>query len=64
MPNLKSDAKGKAKLSVELDTITLGSGPASIIGRGVIVHANPDDYTSQPVGNAGARLACGVIKLN
>jgi Cu-Zn family superoxide dismutase len=64
LPNLKSDAKGKAKLSVELDTITLGSGPASIIGRGVIVHANPDDYTSQPVGNAGPRLACGVIKLN
>jgi Cu-Zn family superoxide dismutase len=64
MPNLKSDAKGKAKLSVDLDIITLKPGPASIIGRGVIVHAQPDDYTSQPVGNAGARLACGVIKLN
>jgi Cu-Zn family superoxide dismutase len=64
LPNLKSDAKGKAKLSVELDVISLSPGPASIIGRGVIVHANPDDYTSQPVGNAGARLACGVIKLN
>jgi Cu-Zn family superoxide dismutase len=64
MPNLKSDAKGKAKLSVDLDIITLKSGPASIVGRGVIVHAQPDDYTSQPVGNAGARLACGVIKLN
>jgi Cu-Zn family superoxide dismutase len=64
MPNLKADAKGRAKLSVDLGTITLQSGPASIIGRGVIVHAQPDDYTSQPVGNAGARLACGVIKLN
>jgi Cu-Zn family superoxide dismutase len=64
LPNLKSDAKGKAKLSVDLDIITLKSGPASIVGRGVIVHAQPDDYTSQPVGNAGARLACGVIKLN
>jgi Cu-Zn family superoxide dismutase len=64
MPNLKSDAKGKAKLTVDLDIITLASGPASIIGRGVIVHADPDDYRTQPTGNAGARLACGVIKAN
>lgn len=64
MPNLKSDAKGKAKLSLELDIITLKPGPASIIGRGVIVHAQPDDYATQPTGNAGARLACGVIRAN
>jgi Cu-Zn family superoxide dismutase len=64
LPNLKSDAKGKAKLSVDLDIISLSPGPASIIGRGVIVHAQPDDYATQPTGNAGARLACGVIKLN
>ncbi len=64
MPNLKSDAKGRAHLTVDLDTITLTPGPAGIVGRGVIVHAQPDDYTSQPVGNAGARLACGVIKAN
>jgi Cu-Zn family superoxide dismutase len=64
MPNLKSDAKGKAKLTVDLDIITLASGPASIIGRGVIVHADADDYKTQPTGNAGARLACGVIKAN
>jgi Cu-Zn family superoxide dismutase len=37
-------------------------GPNSVIGRGLIVHAQPDDYKSQPVGNAGARLACGVIQ--
>jgi len=64
MPSLKSDAKGRAKLSVDLDIITLTPGPASIIGRGVIVHADPDDYKTQPTGNAGARLACGVIKAN
>ena len=64
MPNLKADAKGRARLTVDLDVITVAPGPASVIGRGVIVHANPDDYASQPVGNAGARLACGVIKAN
>ena len=64
MPNLKSDAKGKAKLTVDLDIISLTRGPASIIGRGVIIHADPDDYRTQPTGNAGARIACGVIKAN
>jgi Cu-Zn family superoxide dismutase len=64
MPNLKSDAKGKAKLTVDLDIITLTRGPAGIVGRGVIIHADPDDYRTQPTGNAGARLACGVIKVN
>ena len=64
MPNLKSDAKGKAKLTEDLDLITIARGPASIIGRGVVVHADPDDYRTQPTGNAGARIACGVIKAN
>ena len=64
LPNLKADAKGRATLSVELDVITVTPGPASIVGRGIIVHAQPDDYTSQPVGNAGARMACGVIKAS
>jgi Cu-Zn family superoxide dismutase len=40
----------------------LKPGPGNIIGRGIIVHAQPDDYTTQPTGNAGARIACGVIQ--
>lgn len=39
-------------------------GPNSIVGKGVIVHADPDDLTSQPSGNAGARVACGVIEMD
>jgi Cu-Zn family superoxide dismutase len=38
------------------------SGPDGLIGRGLVVHANADDLKSQPSGNAGARVACGVIE--
>jgi superoxide dismutase, Cu-Zn family len=62
MPSLKADAKGRAHLQADLVVVTLAPGPASIIGRAVIVHAGPDDYATQPAGNSGARLACGVIK--
>jgi Cu-Zn family superoxide dismutase len=62
LPALNADKAGRAKLDVQLDIITVGPGPASIIGRGLIVHADPDDYKTQPTGNAGARIACGVIR--
>ena len=62
MPNLKSDKSGRAKMEVDLDIITVSAGPTSVVGRGLIVHAAPDDYRTQPTGNAGGRIACGVIK--
>ena len=62
MPNLKADANGNASGTVELDMLTVTDGPGSVVGRGVIVHLQPDDYRSQPVGNAGARMACGVVR--
>jgi len=61
LPNLRADAYGVATFSVETDGITIGSGATDIIGKGLIVHRDPDDYKSQPVGNAGPRLACAVI---
>ena len=64
MPNLKADSYGNASMTAELDIITISEGPTSVVGRGLIVHANPDDYKSQPVGNAGARMACAVIQKN
>jgi Cu-Zn family superoxide dismutase len=62
LPSLKANKAGRAKVDIELDTITLTPGPGNIIGRGLIVHADPDDYKTQPTGNSGARLACGVIQ--
>ena len=62
LPSLKANKEGRAKVDLELDVITVAPGPASIIGRGLIVHADPDDFRTQPTGNAGARIACGVIR--
>ena len=62
LPSLKADASGRGMVDAMLDRITVGPGPGSVVGRGLIVHADPDDFKTQPTGNAGARIACGVIK--
>ncbi len=61
MPALKADAQGAAKVTFELDRMTVAAGPTSIVGKGLIVHRDPDDYKTQPTGNAGPRIACAVI---
>jgi Cu-Zn family superoxide dismutase len=43
--------------------ITLADGPTSIAGKGFIVHEKKDDFKTQPTGNAGGRVACGVITV-
>jgi len=61
MPNLRADASGTARVTWETDLLSVGSGSADVIGRSVVIHRDPDDYASQPAGNSGPRLSCGVI---
>lgn len=58
--NITADANGVAKLTLE-DSGVRFSGPTSVLGRGVVVHEKADDLKTQPSGDAGARLAVGVI---
>ncbi|KQQ45080.1 superoxide dismutase [Duganella sp. Leaf126] len=63
--NITADANGVAMLdvTVPLSQLTLTEGsPVNALNRGVIVHTAPDDLKTQPTGNAGGRLACGVIR--
>jgi Cu-Zn family superoxide dismutase len=59
--SLQADARGVATFSFESTTLKVGEGMNDVIGHGLIVHRDPDDFTTQPTGNSGARIACGVI---
>jgi superoxide dismutase, Cu-Zn family len=61
MPSLKADASGVAKVSFLVPGTVTGSGAADFVGKAVVVHADRDDYATQPSGNSGARIGCGVI---
>jgi Cu-Zn family superoxide dismutase len=62
LPSLRADANGMARFSVEDHAISLTPGAAnSVVGRALVVHRDPDDFTTQPAGNSGPRIACAVI---
>lgn len=60
--NIKADKSGRAFVEITKKPATLGTGPSSFLGRSFIVHGGPDDLTSQPAGESGHRIGCGVIK--
>jgi len=62
MPMLQADASGNASVNVVLSGMAVGSGGGDITDKAVIIHKDPDDYKTQPTGNSGARVACGVIR--
>lgn len=62
MPNQYVGEDGALRAEVFNHMVTLDEGEAGIMGRALMIHASADDYESQPSGDAGDRLACGVIE--
>lgn len=61
--NINLDASGNGSLTITSDLWSLGGDEkTNILDRSIIVHSGVDDYTSQPSGNSGERIGCGVIK--
>lgn len=60
--NLMANGKGVAKSTITANGVTLKSTPNGILGRAIIIHKDKDDFKSQPAGNSGARIACGIIE--
>jgi len=61
--NIKLNAIGKGTMSLTTDLWTLGGKPdKNLLGRSIIIHGGIDDYKTQPTGNSGTRIGCGVIK--
>ena len=64
IPNFKVDAKGKAKATVNAPNVTLGDDAHSVFsggGTALVIHAKADDMKTDPSGNSGDRVACGVV---
>ena len=66
LPNLIVRKDGTALIELYSDLVTLTDGPAALLdadGSTLIIHENQDDHVTQPIGGAGGRVACGVIKV-
>lgn len=64
MLSAKSDAQGVAEVSLDNPEVSLQSGQTNdILGKALVMHAKPDDYKTQPSGNSGDRIACGVVAV-
>ncbi len=64
LPNLEADASGKASYKTTTNRVTLDEGQLSIFdadGSALVIHASADDQVTDPAGNSGARVACGVL---
>jgi superoxide dismutase, Cu-Zn family len=65
LPNLTVGANGKGQMTFVDKAVTLGDGANSLFhdgGTSLVIHAKPDDLMSDPSGNSGDRIACGVIE--
>ena len=65
LPNIQIDGDGNGRMETLTDRVTLGSGPTALFdgnGRALVVHGAPDDFKTDPTGNSGARIVCGVVE--
>ncbi|PYU24401.1 MAG: superoxide dismutase [Acidobacteria bacterium] len=65
LPNFVVDKSGRGKATIAADMVTMGDGSNSLFhtgGTALVIHAGPDDYKTDPAGNSGDRIACGVIE--
>ena len=64
LPNITIASDGTGRLETTSEGLTLGPGPTSLFdadGSSIVVHAAPDDFKTDPTGNSGARIACGIV---
>jgi Cu-Zn family superoxide dismutase len=64
LPNLTVTADGTGRLTTSTEEIAIRPGPTSVFdadGSALVIHAGADDFKTDPTGNAGARIACGVL---
>ena len=64
LPNITIDANGRGHLEATLKRVSIETGARSLFdadGSAIVIHADPDDLRTDPSGNSGARIACGVI---
>jgi superoxide dismutase, Cu-Zn family len=67
LPNAKADQNGRARIDVMVKGATLvdkDGGPNQLVGKALVVHAMRDDYKTQPSGDSGDRIACGVVRAD
>ena len=65
LPNAKADKNGRALIDLTVkgpNLVDKDGAPTAILGKSLVVHTKPDDYKTQPSGDSGARIACGVIR--
>ncbi len=60
--NVTADSNGVIRQEVLTRAITVSAGPNSVVGKAIVLHADADDLKSQPAGNSGKRIACGVVE--
>jgi Cu-Zn family superoxide dismutase len=65
LPNFTVGADGRGRVEAEIEGWTVGGNDTTtnIVDHAIIIHAKADDYKTQPTGNAGGRIGCGVITL-